>query len=171
MAGKLQISTELSGPWQNDNYCPPPPLNVCWSAILSAQLNGIFISIPKRHLFSNGARVAVVMVLPANLIISIERTQSGGGVKGRWEGARGGGAEVRARCLEPQRLSFYQGGTGETPGHKQQHQLMSDRALCLLTLIVSQTYGPCRTNANPPNVVTFRGFYEETTKFSKKEST
>lgn len=92
MAGKLQISTKLSGPWQNDNYCPPPPLKVGWSAILSAQLNGIFISIPKRHLFSNGARVAVVMVLPANLIISIERTQSGGGVKGRGGGSQRGGS-------------------------------------------------------------------------------
>lgn len=89
------------------------PLKVGCSALLSARLDGSFISILKRCLFSSGPVVAVVMVLLANLVISIEGMQSGGerqrGGKRRGEE---GGAGVRARGLEPQRLSFFQGVPG-----------------------------------------------------------
>lgn len=87
------------------------PLKLGWSTLLSAWLDGSFISILKRCLFSSGPVVAVVMVLLANLVISIEGMQSGrereSGGKRRGEE---GGAGVRARGLEPQRLSFYRGG-------------------------------------------------------------
>lgn len=65
------------------------PLKVGCSALLSARLDGSFISILKRCLFSSGPVVALVMVLLANLVISIEGMQSGG-ERGR-EGEREGG--------------------------------------------------------------------------------
>ena len=51
---------------------------VGWSTPLSAQLDGSFISILKGALVFQRARTAVVMVFPANLVISIEGMQSGG---------------------------------------------------------------------------------------------
>lgn len=81
VAGKLQISTKLSGPWQNDNYCSlsfythTHTLKVSWSTQSSAQLDGSFISILNWCLFSCSPRDAVVML--TNLLISIEGMQSG----------------------------------------------------------------------------------------------
>lgn len=91
--GRLQISTELSGPWQNANYCRPQPPSTA-APPYQRTLGGIFVDEKKSTCFfsqkkkslEKRTRVAVVSASPANLIISIERMQPGKGRVGRWGG-------------------------------------------------------------------------------------
>lgn len=116
--------------------------------MLSAHLGGILVDL-KRYLFSNGPPcVAAVTVLAANLIISIERMQSGGGEKGGAWGGGGGQWEVPAgvggqksglSVLEPQRLSFLpwgEGGPERPPATNNNINKRATGGLCLLTLML-----------------------------------
>ena len=160
MAGTLQISTKLSGPWQNDNYCSPRPEKKSWleNNIISA-VRWKFDQYTKTK--KKGARFVRALGCCCNgcrlIWSSVLSKCSQAESREKAKVGVGGEQKSGSGVLEPQRLYFYQGlPERETPGHKQQQRLTSGGGLRLCTLIVSHTYGPCHTNATPaPNAACY----------------